>query len=288
MPRILTLFLLCFFGLTFSAAAQSDSLQVVKAQWKVQRIAPGVKWKQFWFNQSLFNSNQNINILEIKPKRKIWLDLGYEPKELKPTSSFGRSSGALAALNGTFFDIKYGGSIDFIRSDSRIINESRLGKSRTRAPHQRSALLFINGKLEIVKWDGSPDWENKLTGEDIMVSGPLLVLNKRPEVIDSSAFNRTRHPRTAVAITNKNRILFLTVDGRQEQAAGMSLFELRNVLRWLNTRDGINLDGGGSTTLWIQGQPENGIVNYPSDNKKWDRAGERKVANVVLVKRRKK
>jgi exopolysaccharide biosynthesis protein len=64
----------------------------------------------------------------------------------------------------------------------------------------------------------------------------------------------------------------------------MTLFELTKLTRWLKSDDAINLDGGGSTTLWINNYPENGVVNYPTDNKKWDHAGERKVANVVLLK----
>jgi exopolysaccharide biosynthesis protein len=80
--------------------------------------------------------------------------------------------------------------------------------------------------------------------------------------------------------------LFITIDGRDDNAAGMNLFELRNFLRWMKACDAINLDGGGSTTLWIYNQPDNGVVNYPSDNKVWDHLGERKVANVLLVKRR--
>jgi exopolysaccharide biosynthesis protein len=44
------------------------------------------------------------------------------------------------------------------------------------------------------------------------------------------------------------------------------------------------MDGGGSTTMWVKNQPDNGVVNYPSDNKKWDHYGERKVANVILVR----
>ena len=54
---------------------------------------------------------------------------------------------------------------------------------------------------------------------------------------------------------------------------------------WLNADDAINLDGGGSTTLWINNYQENGIVNFPTDNKKWDHEGQRKVANVVLLKK---
>ena len=50
--------------------------------------------------------------------------------------------------------------------------------------------------------------------------------------------------------------------------------------------DAINLDGGGSTTLWITNYKDNGVVNFPTDNKKWDHEGERKVANVVLLKKK--
>jgi exopolysaccharide biosynthesis protein len=117
-----------------------------------------------------------------------------------------------------------------------------------------------------------------------MLSGPLLLFDSKTESIDTTAFSKKRHPRTAVAVT-KNRILLITVDGRDKHAAGMSLAELTKIMKWLGAVHGLNLDGGGSTTLWILGQPENGVVNFPSDNKIWDHAGERKVANVLLLKK---
>ena len=267
--------------------AQSDSLAVVKANWKKQRITSGVRLKTFWFNKTLFGSNQNVSILEIKPKSSLVFDLGYDAKKLISTSNFGKSANAIAALNGTFFDVANGGSVDFIKSDGVIINENRLGKAGQRSGHQGSALVFNKGKLNIAKWDGDPAWEKSLIGEDIMVSGPLLILDQKEEKLDTAnTFNKTRHPRTAVAITKKNRVLLITVDGRNENAAGMSLFELSKLMRWLKSDDAINLDGGGSTTLWINNQPDSGVVNYPTDNKKWDHEGERKVANVVLLKKK--
>lgn len=202
---------------------------------------------------------------------------------LKLTSDFGKEWQAIAALNGTFFDIKNGGSVDFLKADGQIINENKLRENGSRADHQKAAIILKNGKLDIGKWDGTTDWEKHLQGEDIMLSGPLLVLGSQSEKIDSTTFSKTRHPRTAIAVT-KNRILLITVDGRDEHAAGMNLFELARILKWLGTVDGINLDGGGSTALWIYSQPENGIVNFPCDNKIWDHAGERKVANVLLLK----
>ena len=275
-----------YMSLISHAFAQSDSIHVVKADWKKTKVTSGVVLKTFCFNNSLFNSNQNVSILEIKPKRKLMLDLGYDAKKLIPTSVYGKTANAIAAINGTFFDVANGGSVDFIKSDGLVISENRLGKNGQRADHQQSALVFSNGKLRIAKWDGQPDWEISLQGEDLMVTGPLLILDRHEENLDSNAFNKTRHPRTAVAIARNNRILLITVDGRNENSAGMSLFELTKLTRWLKSEDAINLDGGGSTALWVEGYGDNGIVNYPSDNKKWDHEGERKVANVVLLKRK--
>jgi exopolysaccharide biosynthesis protein len=178
---------------------------------------------------------------------------------------------------------KNGGSVDFIKSDGVVINENRPDKDGSRTRHQKAALVFKRGKLTIAKWDETADWEHRLDGEDIMLSGPLLVYHSALETVDTTAFSRSRHPRTAVAVTEDN-VLLIAVDGRHQRASGMSLPELRKILKWLGAVDGINLDGGGSTTLWIDGQTENGVVNYPSDNKQWDHLGERKVANVVLLK----
>ena len=282
------LFSTCFSILiSFGLFAQSDSLAVVNAEWKKEKISPGVILKTCWFQNTLFNSNQFISVLEIKQKKKFEFDIGYETKKLITTSDFGKQANAIAALNGTFFDIANGGSVDFIKSDGKIINGNRLGKNGNRAGHQRSALVINKGKISIAKWDGTANWEKSLAGEDIMVSGPLLIMNQIHEKLDpANAFNKTRHPRTAVAIAKNKRILFLTVDGRNINSAGMSLFELSKMMSWLKADDAINLYGGGSTTVGINNYSENGIVNFPTDNKKWDHEGQRKVANVVLLKKK--
>ena len=280
--RLLTILLV--FMLTAGVSfAQTDSLTFKRVEWETKRIAPGIHLKQAWFrSKSLFKSNQFISVLEIKPRRKNKISIAYEAKLKRITSDFGGRNQALAAINGTFFDVKNGGSVDFIKANGQVINENRLEKNNTRARHQQAALVIKDGTLHIDEWDGSPDWEQKLDGQDIMLTGPLLWHNDKQASLDSNSFNVTRHPRSAMAITDNNRVLMIAVDGRDANSAGVSLFELRRILHWLHCRDGVNLDGGGSTTLWVQNQ---GVVNYPSDNGKWDHKGQRKVANVVLVKR---
>jgi exopolysaccharide biosynthesis protein len=282
--------LLCLLFLIFSVSltfAQSDSLNVVHAKWTVSKIARGVNLKQFWFNNSLFKSNQNVSIVEVKRRKRHYFDLGFEQKNLRTVSSFADSSNALAAINGTFFDIKNGGSVDFIKADGTVINDNRLTEKGMRSFHQQSAVVFEAGKISIVKWNGQAEWEQKIHADELMVTGPLLLLKSQSEILDAAlSFNKTRHPRSAIAITKHKRVLFITVDGRNNNSAGMDLFEMAKLLKWLKAADGINLDGGGSTTLWVNGNLIRGVVNYPSDNKKWDHQGERKVANVILLKRK--
>jgi exopolysaccharide biosynthesis protein len=66
-------------------------------------------------------------------------------------------------------------------------------------------------------------------------------------------------------------------------AEGLNLAELTFLAKILDCKDAINLDGGGSTTMYVKGQNEDGVVNYPCDNKQFDHKGERAVSNVVMI-----
>jgi len=296
-------------GISVIAVAQQDSLVFARAKWNVKKIARGVQLKQCWFDHSLFGASQNISILEINLKKNK-IDVEADPKILRPTSAFGTEHDALAAMNGTFFDMKNGGSVDYIRMDGKALNETKLGlgKGDSRTFYQKAAVIIDGKKLAIQKWDGTADWENKLIGEDIMVTGPLLIEKQQRVVLDTISFYVNRHPRSAVVLT-RNKVLLIAIDGRNLKAAGMTLTELANILQWLHADDAVNLDGGGSTTMWVNHFPDGGVVNYPSDNKKmeksklykpgvdldnlaadtqkWDHTGERPVANVLVVNKKK-
>jgi hypothetical protein len=93
-----------------------------------------------------------------------------------------------------------------------------------------------------------------------------------------SSFSATRHPRTGVGFSRDSATLYLiTVDGRSESSSGMSLGEFAALMQSLGIAHGLNLDGGGSTTLIINGR----VINHPSDS-----AGERTVGNALLITRR--
>lgn len=91
----------------------------------------------------------------------------------------------------------------------------------------------------------------------------------------AQSFAENRHPRTAIAKFPDGRILLAAVDGRRPgQSVGMTLQELAEYLLSIGVSDAMNLDGGGSTTMYLDGR----VVNNPSDAK-----GERRVGDAIIV-----
>lgn len=110
-----------------------------------------------------------------------------------------------------------------------------------------------------------------------MIGGhPIVVANGAVANMNSSdPFVTARHPRTAVGVNSDSSKLFLlTVDGRQTLSVGMNLFELADFMLRIGVYQGMNLDGGGSTTMVAR----NKVMNSPSDA-----TGERDVANALLL-----
>jgi hypothetical protein len=84
-----------------------------------------------------------------------------------------------------------------------------------------------------------------------------------------------KHPRTAVGFSRDSSTLFiLAVDGRTQRSVGVTLAELADLMRQLGAWQAMNFDGGGSTTMVVDGK----VVNVPSDA-----TGERAVGNVLMV-----
>jgi hypothetical protein len=101
---------------------------------------------------------------------------------------------------------------------------------------------------------------NALTGGPLLLSGGRVVLGST----QYEHFNRgmyQRNPVTAVGSTPYGHLLFVVADGRQKNSVGLSYFELAEFMSRLGATDAIAMDGGGSSTMAIEGK----IVNHPSD-----------------------
>jgi len=228
---------------------------------------------------SLFDSPQRINLL-IVPKAypyKYKLEFAYQTSELSRTSQIAQNWNALAAINGGFFDMDSGGSVSYFEIDDSVINRSKSPGIKWAVPDSLTngaIILYKNHILEIDSANLHQCYEDSKLEAFVMVSGPLLIKDAILQDLPDMKFTNNRHPRTCLGI-NEESFLFVTIDGRSETAAGMNLFEVQNFLLDLGCQDAINLDGGGSTSMWIK---DKGLVNMPSD-----KTGERSVANALIV-----
>lgn len=269
---------LLFSNVTFAESAK-DIQQIKAADWHAQQIKPGIVLKQAQFSE-LFGAPQSISVVEIDLTRsKVHLGIAADASERILTSQFAKDSHAIAALNGTFFNMKNGGAVMLVKRDGKIINKSTIYSERG-----GGAISIDGNQVCIIAADPKDaHWDEALTAPNVMVSGPVLMIDGKPAPLSQAAFNRLSHPRSAVGITPDCKLLLVAVDGRDKQAGGMSLFSLATLMETLGASSALNLDGGGSTALYVKGQTPNGIVSHPSDNNKFDHYGERKVANAIVV-----
>lgn len=109
--------------------------------------------------------------------------------------------------------------------------------------------------------------------------GPWLVrdgairIDGEEQGFSPSSFVRKRHPRTAAGVTAAGELLLVVADGRQSFSQGATLEEMAEAMLRFGAVQAINLDGGGSSAMWIHGA----YVNGPSDG------APRAVSNSLLV-----
>ena len=145
-----------------------------------------------------------------------------------------------------------------------------------------------NGDLAIYK-DGSFKiiYEDQISAEqlvkdgviNLLAFGPALVENgeivvgKNQEVGQAMASN----PRTAIGIIDENHYIIVVSDGRTSESEGLSLYQLAEVMKSYGAKTAYNLDGGGSSTLYFNGQ----VINKPTTG--GNKISERAVSDIVYI-----
>lgn len=257
---------------------EKDNLKDVlaKADWKTKVVSDGVMWKYYQFPQ-IFESRQYLNVLEIDLTKGLKIEIPYVKSGFLKTSEAAVSKNALVAFNGSYFNTTTGGSTVFFKYEDQVINNTVSGFNAYR---ENGAIVLDNTGAPRIVGKPSTGW-TALTVPVALAGGPLLMLDGKELTQLEVAFNTARHPRTAVGITADNKMIVVVVDGRSSQSQGLTIPQLSQLMAALGCTQALNLDGGGSSTAWVRGE---GVVNFPSDNGKFDHEGERGVATVFTVK----
>lgn len=119
---------------------------------------------------------------------------------------------------------------------------------------------FVESKKMELEVQTTPEWNDV---KHIISGGPYLVKNS--EIFVDMTEQKLgsiggRNPRTAIGYTADNNLILVTVDGREEASVGMTLMELANFMKSIGCVSAMNLDGGGSTVMYINGK----VVNCPT------------------------
>lgn len=259
----------------------NDSLRVANAEWRIDSLE-GFTLKRYHFGEGeLFCSAQHLFVIEVPAHSPRRLAFAYD-SVLTPVDTLARRREAFAAINGSFFDMDKGNPVCYLRIDGQLLGENTPQKndSVNRKYYQYATLTLGPTRLWVP--DSNRTWENILSHGDIMTAGPMLLRQGQyvPQR-DDRTFVTKRHNRTALGLRPDGTTVLLVADGRfKDKAEGLTLPELERVMRWLGCTEAINLDGGGSSTMYIK---EKGVVNYPSDNNRHDHEGQRPVSNAILL-----
>ncbi len=197
---------------------------------------------------------------------------GAEPKDVgaRSATEFLEEFHCQAAINGSVFDVyalQRGDPMD-------ILGLSLSGGQRYSPPNRWDALLISRDRRA---WIARAPVDTRKAWNGLSGYRALLVRGKNRGTRDDL------HPRSAVGVSRDGRqLLLMTVDGRQPgYSEGLTTFETAEWMKRLGAEDALNLDGGGSTTLVIQGRDgKPDILNRPSGPPP---GRERRVANHLCV-----
>jgi len=234
-----------------------------------QPIVPGVDYQEFREN------NYDIHVTRVDLNNDaIRVVVSRENEKGLKVSDYAKKNNAIAAINGDYFD-------DHFTPIGLTIGPC--GKWTTAKDAPREAVVTIAQAQATIRrrTELPPDGGD---GVDAAISGwPAIVNSCRAlspsELPGSDSFTRSPHPRTALGVSSDGRTLYFVVaDGRRTGVPGLTLAQLGSFMAdRLKVCSAINLDGGGSSAMWVTDR----VVNRPSDG------SERPVGDAIAVMFRK-
>ena len=283
--------LLC---VSLSVVAQNaDSIRFVTAQRHTLNLPKGAEGYTIE-RVNLFNSVQTISVIKYSPR--CFKTTIVQPEQLTPLTETASKANADFGVNAGYWDVRINKPSTFL-----VLNGKQIAVTADFEKERVDGVVCIAKRKVIIDYCKAEE-EAPYTAKysNILASGPVLI--DEGKSIDHAGYTNElveakhgkdigayytyirRHPRTAIGCDKRGNIYLVVVDGRSKgNAEGVTIEELTKVCEWLGMRDAINLDGGGSSTMWSKSA---GVVSYPCRNKIFDHAGERRVSSCIVVKRK--
>ena len=198
----------------------------------------------------------------------------YGKNVTQTTSAMAEAKGATVAINGDYYGA---------RNEGYVVRNGTLYRSTSAGSSQEDLVIYADGTMEVIR-------EGDITAQELIDAGawqvysfgPGLVVDGAQSVSLNEEVDRatSSNPRTAIGQVGEGHYVFVVADGRTSESAGLSLYELATfMVKELGVQTAYNLDGGGSSTLYLNGD----VINNPSGGGVGSSSGERKVSDIVYV-----
>lgn len=212
----------------------------------------------------------DIMLSDAKYLKTAFAKNSYGKNITEKTSEIASNNNAILAINGDYYGIQEKGYV--LKNGSIYRNTAK--------SNQDDLVIFEDGSFEIIS-------ENDVSLEtlvnngayNILSFGPALVLNNEVSVSENDEVGKAKasNPRTAIGFIDNLHYVFVVSDGRTSDSEGLSLYELATFMKELGVKTAYNLDGGGSSTMYFNGQ----VINNPTTNGKSIK--ERNVSDIVYI-----
>ena len=188
------------------------------------------------------------------------------------TSETAANNNAILAVNGDYYGANTTGY---------VIRNGVVYRDTVREDSSNGALaIYKDGSFKIIYEDQvSADELVKDGVVNLLAFGPSLVENGEIAVDTNSEVGQSMssNPRTAIGIIDENHYIIIVSDGRTSESEGLSLYQLAEIMKSYGVKTAYNLDGGGSSTLYFNGQ----VINKPTTN--GNTISERSVSDIVYI-----
>ena len=188
------------------------------------------------------------------------------------TSETAADNNAILAVNGDY----YGAN-----STGYVIRNGVVYRDTVREDSSNGDLaIYKDGSFKIIYEDQiSADQLVKDGVVNLLAFGPALVENGEIAVGTNEEVGQAMasNPRTAIGIIDENHYIIVVSDGRTSESKGLSLYQMAEVMKSYGVKTAYNLDGGGSSTLYFNGQ----VINKPMTG--GNRISERAVSDIVYI-----
>ena len=258
---------------------KADAEAFAAADWHWQAIARGAEAGYAQLN--LFGgSTQFISVIRYKARR-FRTDIVDAPAELSDsTEALAKKHGALAAINGSYFNVRKLVPTTYVKD-----NGKQVGSTEDSELYRVDGVVALRGRKVQIDRSENTDYPTVTRRHrEAMAAGPVLLINGQ-EARDewpSTKFYAKRHPRTLIGYTGDGWVYLIVIDGRfPGQGIGTTIHETAMIAQMFGLKDALNLDGGGSSTLWTKAT---GVLSHPYDNQRFDSYGQRIVPNIILIK----